>query len=250
MAPDTVVDVMTADGPADPMDRTGSADSTDAVDDADEADVIHGDEGDMADGDESDVADAVDSGPAGRTVAPDPSQGSVRADSWIWSVRLVKSRSLAAAACRGGHVRVNGERVKPAYAVRVGDEVRLKHAGHERVVVVRRIIRKRVGAPAAVECYLDNSPPPPPREAVAPAGVRDRGAGRPTKRDRREMDRLRETGGLGITPGPAQPDGFAAAGSAGAPERGGRDSRARTSRRGDTTRDSGDGRDNRRDRRR
>ncbi|MDX2541233.1 RNA-binding S4 domain-containing protein [Streptomyces sp. WI04-05B] len=121
-----------------------------------------------------------------------PASGeSVRIDSWIWSVRLVKTRSMGATACRGGHVRVNGERVKPAYAVRVGDEVRYRHAGHERIVVVKRLIRKRVGAPVAVECYVDNSPPPPPREAVAPAGIRDRGTGRPTKRDRREMDRLR-----------------------------------------------------------
>ncbi|MBQ0830418.1 RNA-binding S4 domain-containing protein [Streptomyces tagetis] len=115
----------------------------------------------------------------------------VRVDSWIWAVRLIKTRSLGATACRGGHVRVNGERVKPAYALRVGDEVRLRHDGRERVVVVKRLIRKRVGAPVAVQCYLDNSPPPPPREAVAPAGIRDRGTGRPTKRDRREMERLR-----------------------------------------------------------
>ncbi|MFJ8022951.1 RNA-binding S4 domain-containing protein [Streptomyces sp. NPDC096311] len=120
---------------------------------------------------------------------------SVRVDSWIWSVRLVKTRSAGATACRGGHVRVNGDRVKPAYAVRVGDEVRLRQGIRERVVVVKRVIRKRVGAPVAAECYIDNSPPPPPREAIAPAGVRDRGAGRPTKRDRREMERLRGLGG-------------------------------------------------------
>ncbi|MDT0465601.1 RNA-binding S4 domain-containing protein [Streptomyces gibsoniae] len=131
--------------------------------------------------------------------AAGPSHGkSVRIDSWIWSVRLIKTRSAGATACRGGHVRVNGERVKPAYAVRIGDEVRLRQEGRERVVVVKRLIRKRVGAPVAVQCYVDNSPPPPPREAVAPAGVRDRGAGRPTKRDRREMERLR---GLGAAPG-------------------------------------------------
>ena len=117
--------------------------------------------------------------------------GSVRVDSWIWSVRLVKTRSMGAAACKGGHVRVNGERVKPAHSVHVGDEVRLRHEGHERVVIVKQVIRKRVGAPVAVQCYVDNSPPPPPREAVAPAGIRDRGTGRPTKRDRREMERLR-----------------------------------------------------------
>ncbi|AIJ16462.1 RNA-binding S4 domain-containing protein [Streptomyces violaceoruber] len=129
--------------------------------------------------------------------AAGPQHGeSVRVDSWIWAVRLIKTRSLGATACRGGHVRVNGERVKPAYSLRVGDEVRLRQEGRERVVVVKRLIRKRVGAPVAVQCYVDNSPPPPPREAVAPAGIRDRGAGRPTKRDRREMDRLRGLEGL------------------------------------------------------
>ncbi|MER6709518.1 RNA-binding S4 domain-containing protein [Streptomyces sp. NPDC000877] len=137
--------------------------------------------------------------------AAGPQRGeTVRVDSWIWSVRLVKTRSLGATACRGGHVRVNGERVKPAHAVRVGDEVRLRHEGRERVVVVTRLIRKRVGAPVAAQCYIDNSPPPPPRDAVAPAGIRDRGAGRPTKRDRRELERLRGLAGpgSGIGPGP------------------------------------------------
>ncbi|MFJ4976561.1 RNA-binding S4 domain-containing protein [Streptomyces coeruleorubidus] len=140
--------------------------------------------------------------------AAGPQSGeTVRVDSWIWAVRLVKTRSLGATACRGGHVRVNGERVKPAHAVRVGDEVRLRHDGRERVVVVTRLIRKRVGAPVAAQCYVDNSPPPPPREAVAPAGIRDRGAGRPTKRDRRELERLRGLAGpgpgSGFGPGPA-----------------------------------------------
>ncbi|MFJ8789598.1 RNA-binding S4 domain-containing protein [Streptomyces sp. NPDC102462] len=133
--------------------------------------------------------------------AAGPGKGeTVRIDSWIWAVRLIKTRSLGAAACRGGHVHVNGERVKPAYSVRVGDEVRLRHEGRERIVVVKRLIRKRVGAPVAVQCYVDNSPPPPPRDAVAPAGVRDRGAGRPTKRDRRELERLRALRGLGNRP--------------------------------------------------
>ncbi|MEU1300867.1 RNA-binding S4 domain-containing protein [Streptomyces shenzhenensis] len=133
--------------------------------------------------------------------AAGPGKGeTVRIDSWIWAVRLIKTRSLGAAACRGGHVRVNGERVKPAYSVRVGDEVRLRNEGRERIVVVKRLIRKRVGAPVAVQCYVDNSPPPPPREAIAPAGVRDPGTGRPTKRDRRELERLRALRGLSSRP--------------------------------------------------
>jgi ribosome-associated heat shock protein Hsp15 len=117
-------------------------------------------------------------------------QETVRVDVWIWSVRLVKTRSLATAACRAGHVRVNDERVKPAAAVRPGDQVRVRLAGRERIVVVRRVVRKRVGAPVAVECYTDHSPPPPPREALLPIARRQRGAGRPTKRDRREIERL------------------------------------------------------------
>ncbi|QEV17551.1 RNA-binding S4 domain-containing protein [Streptomyces alboniger] len=135
---------------------------------------------------------AADSSPGSAGGGAAAGGGSVRVDSWIWSVRLVKTRSTGAAACKGGHVRVNGERVKPAYGVRVGDEVRLRQpGGRERIVIVKRVIRKRVGAPVAAEAYVDNSPPPPPREAVAPAGIRDRGTGRPTKRDRREMERLR-----------------------------------------------------------
>ncbi|MCZ4513187.1 RNA-binding S4 domain-containing protein [Streptomyces sp. ActVer] len=154
----------------------------------------NGRDGTGAGGSDAAVADAK---AAAKAAAPATGE-TVRVDSWIWSVRLVKTRSMGAAACRGGHVRVNGERVKPAHTVRVGDEVRLRHDGRERVVVVKRVIRKRVGAAVAAECLVDNSPPPPPREAVAPAGVRDRGAGRPTKRDRRELERLR---GLGAPDG-------------------------------------------------
>jgi ribosome-associated heat shock protein Hsp15 len=113
-----------------------------------------------------------------------------RVDSWIWAVRLTKTRSMASTACRAGHVRVNGARVKPAQIVRAGDEVRLRHAGHERVVVVTRVITKRVGPPVAAECYIDNSPPPPPREELVAVAARPRGAGRPTKRERRSMEKL------------------------------------------------------------
>ncbi|MZE77748.1 RNA-binding S4 domain-containing protein, partial [Streptomyces sp. SID5475] len=96
-------------------------------------------------------------------------EGAVRVDSWIWSVRLTKTRSMAASACRAGHVRVNGERVKPAHSVKAGDEVRLRVAGRERIVVVKHLLRKRVGAPVAAEAYVDNSPPPPPREELVVA---------------------------------------------------------------------------------
>jgi ribosome-associated heat shock protein Hsp15 len=102
----------------------------------------------------------------------------------------VKTRSDAAEACRGGHVRVNGRPAKPATAVAPGDEVRALVGQTIRVVEVVRVIHKRVGAADAVTCFLDRTPKPAPAETMAVA-ARDRGAGRPTKRDRRMMDKLR-----------------------------------------------------------
>jgi len=114
-----------------------------------------------------------------------------RVDSWIWAVRLAKTRSAATAGCKAGHVQVNGERAKAAQPVHVGDEVRLRTAESERTVKVARLVVKRVGAVVAIECYLDLTPPAPPREERPVTFVRDRGAGRPTKRDRRALDKLR-----------------------------------------------------------
>ena len=116
---------------------------------------------------------------------------STRADRWLWAVRAYRTRALAASACQGGHVRVNGAPAKPATTVRVGDRVTARVGDRERVLEVVRVIDKRVGAALAAECVVDHSPPPPARDRVAPAGVRDAGAGRPTKRDRRALDRLR-----------------------------------------------------------
>jgi len=87
-------------------------------------------------------------------------------------------------------VRVNGTAVKPAHQIKSGDEVRVRNAGVERIVVVVRLVVKRVGASIATQCYIDESPPPPAPEIVAAMPKRDRGAGRPTKRERRDTDRL------------------------------------------------------------
>ncbi|MEV7972819.1 S4 domain-containing protein [Cellulomonas sp. NPDC089187] len=123
--------------------------------------------------------------------APPPGPPSTRVDRWVWAVRLTKTRAAAASACRAGHVRVNGERAKPATSIKVGDEVRVRGDGPERIVTVRAVIERRVGAAVAAVCFRDDTPPPPPKEHVALAAQRDRGAGRPTKRERREIDRLR-----------------------------------------------------------
>lgn len=119
---------------------------------------------------------------------------SVRVDVWLWSVRQVKSRSAATAACKAGHVRVNGTTAKPAQQVVIGDEIRYRVQGFDRDLVVLRLLSKRVGAPIARTAYLDRTPPrPSPLDAPA-AIVRDRGAGRPTKKERRALDRLRDAG--------------------------------------------------------
>lgn len=114
-----------------------------------------------------------------------------RIDSWIWSIRLTKTRSAAGAACRAGHVRLNDVTAKPAAALAVGDRVSVRVGGRERIVEVVTLINKRVSAAAAAECFIDHSPPPPSREVLASIPRRDRGTGRPTKRERRQLDQFR-----------------------------------------------------------
>jgi ribosome-associated heat shock protein Hsp15 len=121
------------------------------------------------------------------------SEGSARVDAWLWAVRVYKTRSLATAACRAGHVRVNGEKAKAAQQVRPGDELRVRVSGFDRILAVRQPIVKRVGAVQAALAAEDRTPPPPPRESTPFVPVRDRGAGR--KRDRREIDKLRDRSG-------------------------------------------------------
>ena len=115
---------------------------------------------------------------------------STRVDIWLWAVRLYKTRSAATAACRGGHVRVNRAAAKAATQVKVGDRVEA-FVERERILEVVTVIAKRVGAAVAATCLVDHSPPVPVVERAAPVFVRERGAGRPTKRERRGLDRLR-----------------------------------------------------------
>lgn len=114
-----------------------------------------------------------------------------RVDQWLWSVRLFKTRSAATDACRAGRVTVNSAPAKPATPVHVGDRIEARIEHRQRVVEVVQIVTKRVGPPLAAECLVDHSPPAPPADELTPVFRRDPGAGRPTKRDRRRLDRLR-----------------------------------------------------------
>jgi ribosome-associated heat shock protein Hsp15 len=113
-----------------------------------------------------------------------------RVDRWLWAVRIYKTRTAATDACRGGHVRVNGRPAKPATTVRIGDAVTAVAHGDLRELEVARVIDKRVGAPVAAACLIDNTP----QRVATPdddvfVGV-DRGFGRPTKRDRRQFNQV------------------------------------------------------------
>ena len=116
-----------------------------------------------------------------------------RIDRWLCAVRLVKTRPLATQACEAGHVLVNGSTAKPSTKLRAGDRVEAFIADRRRMVEVVRPIESRVGAAVAATCYVDHSPPVVPQ--AGPAITPIRGEGRPNKRLRRELERLRRAGG-------------------------------------------------------
>lgn len=121
----------------------------------------------------------------------------VRVDKWLWAARFYKTRALAVAAIEGGKVTMAGERVKPARLLRAGDELRIRLGAFEHIVAVRDLSERRGPAAVAALLYEETAESRANREKLAeqlrlaPAAfVQDKG--RPTKRDRRELDRLRD----------------------------------------------------------
>jgi len=124
----------------------------------------------------------------------------VRADKFFWSVRLFKTRSLAAQACQGGTVKVNGKSIKPAYPIRVGDQVTANRGGWTKTLKVVALLNKRVGAQRVSE-FVEEITPESERakarekrkERLTAPGVpiphpTRQGNRRPTKRDRRQLE--------------------------------------------------------------
>jgi ribosome-associated heat shock protein Hsp15 len=128
--------------------------------------------------------------PSDRPTGGPPVRASARLDVWLWSVRLAPTRAVATELCRAGRVQVNGGVGKASTAVKLGDRIEARLGQRLRIVEVAQVIDKRVGAALAVECFADHSPVDV-RESSPPVFQRERGAGRPTKRDRRQIDRLR-----------------------------------------------------------
>ena len=120
----------------------------------------------------------------------------VRLDKWLWAARFYKTRGLASDAIAGGKVQVNGDRAKRARPVQPGDEIRVRQGPYEHHVVVRALSGRRGPASAAAELYQETPASRAAREAMAlqlksihAAFVPDKG--RPTKKDRRELGRLK-----------------------------------------------------------
>ena len=116
---------------------------------------------------------------------------SLRIDKWLWAARAFKTRSLAAHACGGGKVDVNGDAVKPARLVRAGDRIEITPPVGRRVLKIVALSDRRGSAKIAPALYEDLTPPAPPRARQPKPPYRPPGAGRPTKRERRDIDRLR-----------------------------------------------------------
>ncbi|TJZ61178.1 RNA-binding S4 domain-containing protein [Sphingobacterium olei] len=118
----------------------------------------------------------------------------LRIDKYLWCIRVFKTRSLATEACKAGRVKLNGQNIKPSYVVKVGEAYTVQKGVERKVIRVIGLLERRVDAKTAVQFYNDETPV---EETYAfksvfqaPVLKRDRGAGRPTKRDRREIDGL------------------------------------------------------------
>lgn len=122
---------------------------------------------------------------------------SMRIDVWLWCIRAYRTRSKSTTACKASHIRINGQVIKPASPVRVGDEVTIEYPRLKRNLKVEALLPKRLGAPMAIRHYSDLTPESEYEnlrtQTLAQSIIkRDRGAGRPTKKDRRELEKWLE----------------------------------------------------------
>ncbi len=121
-----------------------------------------------------------------------------RIDKWLWAVRIFKSRTLATSTCKSGKVKIEGEKVKPAQSIEVGQIIEVRKNGFQYIFQVEKIIQKRVGAPIAQTCYKNLTPEEELHKykdwfiGKGSAEKRAKGAGRPTKKERRELEEFKK----------------------------------------------------------
>lgn len=122
----------------------------------------------------------------------------IRLDKWLWAVRLFKSRTMSTDACKAGKVKLNGNSLKPSYLLTIGETIEVKKNGFNLTFKVNQLLEKRVSAVLAAPCFEDLTPQDELNKYkdwfVGKSGseFRDRGEGRPTKKDRRELDDFKE----------------------------------------------------------
>ena len=122
----------------------------------------------------------------------------VRLDKWLWAVRLFKSRTMATDACKAGKIKLNGHSLKPSYLIIVGETIEVKKNGFNLIFKVNQLLETRVSAVLAAPCFEDLTSADELNKyrdwctGKAGAEFRDRGEGRPTKKDRREIDEFKD----------------------------------------------------------
>jgi ribosome-associated heat shock protein Hsp15 len=125
-----------------------------------------------------------------------PEKEKLRIDKYLWAIRMFKTRTLASEACKAGRVKLNGQNIKPSHEVKVGETYNISKGLERKIIAVTGLLENRVDAKTAVNFYSDLTPVEQTTAFKsmfhAPILSRDRGAGRPTKRDRREIDDLQE----------------------------------------------------------
>ncbi len=125
-----------------------------------------------------------------------PEKEKLRIDKYLWAIRIFKTRTLAADACKAGRVKLDGQNIKPSHEVKIGETYQVSKGIDRKVLKVTGLLESRADAKTVIDFYADITPVEQTLAFKsmfhAPILKRDRGTGRPTKRDRREIDELKD----------------------------------------------------------
>lgn len=121
---------------------------------------------------------------------------SLRVDKYLWAIRLFKTRTLASDACRAGRVKIDGQSIKPSHEVKVGEVYQVSKGTERKMIKVTGLLASRMDAKTVINFFEDQTPFEQTNQFKsmfhAPVIRRDKGTGRPTKKDRRDIDGMKE----------------------------------------------------------